>query len=82
MIVHDIRGTSSLALDENLIRSTVHIVSSEYKQFFANESIITESKKASELFWNNELYRNIPVEKRLVALSAHPTVKKLLDKLM
>lgn len=82
LIVHDMRGTSSLALDESLIRSTVHIVSSEYKQFFQSESILTENKKAGDLFWNNEIYRNIPVEKRLVALSAHPTVKKLLDKLM
>ena len=82
LIVHDMRGTSMLALDQTLIKSTIHLVSSEYKSFMQSDIILTESKKASELFWNNEVFNNIPVTKRLVALSSHPTVKKLLDKLM
>lgn len=82
LVIHDMRGTSSLALDNSLINSTVHLVSSEYLEFFDQESILTDVREIAEMFWNSMEYMRIPIEERLLKLSAHPTIVNLLTKIM
>lgn len=82
LIVHDMRGCTSLALNDRLISSSVCCATSEYKQVFTDVNLLTESKKASKLFWNSSEYSKIPVSERLFKLSAHPTVRALIDEIL
>lgn len=81
LIIHDMRGTSSLALDNSLITSTVNLVSSEYLEFFNKDSVLTDVREIAEMFWNSMEYMRIPVQERLLKLSAHPTIINLLSKI-
>ena len=82
LIVHDMRGCTSLALNDRLIHASVCCATSEYKEVFTDVNLLTESKKASKLFWNTSEYSKVPVSERLFKLSAHPTVRALIDEIL
>ena len=79
LIVHDMRGCTSLALDDELIHSSVCCATSEYKDIFDGVNLLTENKKASKLYWNTSEYARMPVNERLFRLSAHPTITALIE---
>lgn len=82
LIVHDMRGCTSLALHEDLIHSSICCATSEYHEMFKDITLLTESKAASKLYWNTKEYSKIPINERLFRLSAHPTVKAIIDSIL
>lgn len=82
LIVHDMRGCSSFALEENLIHTSIYCSSSEYSNIFDDVNLLTEDKNTSDLFWNSKEYNKISVKERLLKLSSHPTVTKIMDSIL
>lgn len=81
LIVHDMRGVMSLALDQTLIDLRVNEVSSDYATLGEYTNVLSDVGKNVVFPWNYSEIKKF-TGTRIVKLVNHPTVTEILDLLL